>query len=103
MALVQCPKCGNQVSNRADSCPHCGYLLGKMVPARVARRLNLEVEAFSLMVAAGFMYGLEVIPYVVPLLAVVGAVFAVILVAYKAQRQGQSLYRAILYASGFTI
>lgn len=24
MALINCPKCGNQVSDRAKKCPHCG-------------------------------------------------------------------------------
>lgn len=25
MALINCPECGNQVSDAAISCPHCGY------------------------------------------------------------------------------
>ena len=25
MALIQCPECGGQVSDRAFSCPHCGF------------------------------------------------------------------------------
>ena len=25
MALITCPECKNQISNKADSCPHCGY------------------------------------------------------------------------------
>lgn len=24
MALINCPECNNQVSNKADTCPHCG-------------------------------------------------------------------------------
>ena len=24
MALINCPECNNQVSNTAESCPHCG-------------------------------------------------------------------------------
>lgn len=26
MALIQCPKCGQQISDRAEKCPHCGYV-----------------------------------------------------------------------------
>lgn len=25
MALIKCPECGGQVSDKASSCPHCGY------------------------------------------------------------------------------
>lgn len=25
MALIDCPECGNEVSEQADSCPKCGY------------------------------------------------------------------------------
>ena len=27
MALIQCPECGKQVSDKARKCPHCGYPL----------------------------------------------------------------------------
>lgn len=27
MALINCPKCGKQISNRAMKCPHCGFVL----------------------------------------------------------------------------
>jgi hypothetical protein len=27
MALINCPECGNQISDTAKSCPHCGYIL----------------------------------------------------------------------------
>jgi predicted nucleic acid-binding Zn ribbon protein len=29
MALIRCPKCGNKVSEKASSCPHCGISLSK--------------------------------------------------------------------------
>jgi hypothetical protein len=25
MAMIKCKECGNQVSNKADKCPHCGF------------------------------------------------------------------------------
>lgn len=25
MALIKCPECGRELSDRADMCPHCGY------------------------------------------------------------------------------
>lgn len=24
MALIKCPECGNQISDKAEKCPHCG-------------------------------------------------------------------------------
>lgn len=27
MALIDCPECGNKISDKAVSCPHCGYPL----------------------------------------------------------------------------
>lgn len=30
MALIECPECGNQVSNRASACPHCGFPITKI-------------------------------------------------------------------------
>ena len=27
MALIKCPECGQEVSLKADRCPHCGYQL----------------------------------------------------------------------------
>lgn len=36
MALIQCPDCGNMISENADSCPKCGYSL-KFVREREER------------------------------------------------------------------
>lgn len=27
MAMIDCPECGTQISDKAESCPHCGYIL----------------------------------------------------------------------------
>lgn len=29
MALIECPECKNQVSDKADACPKCGYPIQK--------------------------------------------------------------------------
>ena len=29
MALIECPECGREVSDRAAACPHCAYPIGK--------------------------------------------------------------------------
>lgn len=30
MALIKCPECGNEVSDKAKACPKCGYLIGEI-------------------------------------------------------------------------
>ena len=29
MALIDCPECESEVSDRAGSCPHCGYQINR--------------------------------------------------------------------------
>lgn len=38
MALIKCPECGNQVSDKAATCPHCGVAIAGQTP--VLRRRN---------------------------------------------------------------
>lgn len=39
MALISCPECGKQISDRAKACPHCGH------PMRIEARLPAEKKA----------------------------------------------------------
>ena len=32
MALISCPECGKEVSDRAPACIHCGYPLSSAAP-----------------------------------------------------------------------
>ncbi len=34
MALIKCAECGQTVSDQADTCPHCGFPLGKLTIRR---------------------------------------------------------------------
>ena len=31
MALMLCPECGGQVSDKAHTCPHCGYPIEELL------------------------------------------------------------------------
>lgn len=115
MALTQCPKCGNQVSDRATSCPHCGCPIrpapaptgwlasAEVAPPWRARPLGFEGQVLFFMAATGFVYGLEMMRALVPVLAGFGVLLVIILIAYKVRQQGWPLYRAVLYASALAI
>ncbi|MDE5803214.1 MAG: zinc-ribbon domain-containing protein [Lachnospiraceae bacterium] len=30
MALIKCPECGKEISDKASSCPGCGYPINKI-------------------------------------------------------------------------
>lgn len=32
MALIKCPECGREISDKASSCPHCGYPIESLSP-----------------------------------------------------------------------
>lgn len=44
MALMVCPECGKQVSDQAESCPHCGYPIPKYI-AEQKKQAELEEKA----------------------------------------------------------
>lgn len=36
MALINCPECGQQVSNAAEACPHCGFPVARSLAQAAA-------------------------------------------------------------------
>lgn len=44
MALINCPECGKEVSNAAESCPHCGYPIKKYVENMQNKRIEYETQ-----------------------------------------------------------
>ncbi len=45
MALITCPECGKEISNTAESCPHCGYILKKDTQPRTQSTSLNDKEA----------------------------------------------------------
>ena len=37
MALIKCPECGKEISDKASSCPNCGCPLSEMITSGVVR------------------------------------------------------------------
>lgn len=47
MALITCPECGQQVSDTAKTCPHCGFVLKKTVNIDFAAGAQKASEAVN--------------------------------------------------------
>ena len=51
MALIQCPECGKEISDKAGKCPHCGYPIEKessttenKITQNETKTVNIDVE-----------------------------------------------------------
>lgn len=42
MALIKCPECGKEISNKASSCPSCGYPINKTEVETEQDRINIR-------------------------------------------------------------
>ena len=42
MALIKCPECGKQISDRAASCPNCGCPIGNAPTSIKVNTLNYD-------------------------------------------------------------
>jgi hypothetical protein len=42
MALIDCPSCGKKMSDKAQSCQHCGFGLGTADSEDIARKQSLN-------------------------------------------------------------
>jgi uncharacterized C2H2 Zn-finger protein len=71
MSLIQCPECGNKISDKADSCPQCGFILdehqyykefeksGKEKPTTIeltGKKLKLQKVLSVLCIIIGFIW-----------------------------------------------
>jgi hypothetical protein len=45
MALIKCPDCGNEVSDKAEKCPKCAYPINPTTPLKpqvIEQKINVE-------------------------------------------------------------
>lgn len=47
MALIKCPECGGQVSDKAPACIHCGYPISEMTINKVPQNIIIKVDGKS--------------------------------------------------------
>ena len=63
MALISCPECGKEISDRAECCPHCGFPLKKHraleeeTGQAAASRLKIRPKVFCAVLALLLMVG----------------------------------------------
>lgn len=44
MALLNCPECGKEISDKAESCPNCGYPINECINYDVYEAVESEIE-----------------------------------------------------------
>ena len=60
MALIKCPDCGKQVSDKAGSCPNCGCPIANMPPTGKIRCLSADRHVKRMKFAISGRVGAEV-------------------------------------------
>ena len=64
MALIKCPECGREVSDKAKKCPQCGYpiekvfareSIGKNVKSNILDRIKMNKKAISIIIIVVFV------------------------------------------------
>ena len=58
MALIKCPECGKEISEKAPKCVHCGYQQSftKKAKVRITIAFTLQLVAIILLIAVNYIY-----------------------------------------------
>jgi len=48
MSLIKCSECGQDVSDQAPNCPHCGVIINKTKEQVETKKVDLNVNNFEL-------------------------------------------------------
>lgn len=52
MALIKCPECGKEISDKAESCPNCGY----PIPQFIELELKISTKSYKARKNSWFFY-----------------------------------------------
>lgn len=64
MALIKCPKCGEKISDKAESCSNCGYLLLSTKKKKINKRRVVGIIIIAILIFVNLVgnAGVEAIP-----------------------------------------
>ena len=55
MAMIKCPGCGQEVSEKAKKCPNCGHRFAKKIPKKII--VILAAMAICILVIVSIVNG----------------------------------------------
>jgi len=55
MAMIDCPECGRQVSDQADTCPACGHPLKRGFLGRAGTERTFNVGCLAVVLVIGVL------------------------------------------------
>lgn len=65
MALVKCPECGHEISDRAERCPHCGYPMKNHTQPPIYQQPPVNYSAYKPQDIPST--GLNILAFLIPL------------------------------------
>lgn len=86
MALITCPECGKEISDKAENCPNCGYVLVKNELPKI-RRTELTPNSPKLIpgglcVALGGFLIFGGLIMIVSIIGIFAVIFGLIILVY---------------------
>ena len=78
MALIHCPECDKEISDKAQTCPHCGYELHSVLPPAPKKSDLSEKKTNTMMGIAFIITGIVVIIGSLFLVAFIIGIFGII-------------------------
>lgn len=86
MALIKCPECGNEISDKATKCPECGCILKEEEHVLKEEEKNLEESVTK----KGVFKNKKV-----KIVSMIGVVVLVLIIVFFATGNLRSYYKAI--------
>lgn len=78
MALVLCPECNKEISDKAETCPSCGYILVKSELPKIRKSELSAVKKNPTLGVVWIIVGVFCILVGIPMITIVIGIFAII-------------------------
>lgn len=57
MAMIQCPECGKEISDQAQTCPHCGNPIHPIVIEKTSKNWKLaKLISWIVLLVGGYLF-----------------------------------------------